>query len=517
MDHEVSARRLVDASASDGASKAVRLAGGGVVNPSECRRSRAGYLPTWWAFGLLCAGILGLGGCEAESRPVDAGASVDDGDVGRTDAGAPDAGRDEDGGAAPDAGDDAGAGPTPDCFDGPVAVIDEGTRVIATTEHYRLEAESDAARASEWVRLLEAAYAQQISIFDASLTPASLPLRVKVFRDAASFRAGLAADGLGAVGEAGGYYEPSNETAYLSVQPTRYYTQVLLVHEAVHQIHDLARAAPSLPFWYIEGLAEALARHDWDGRCARLATRPLLSQEDTPLDARDELASGGPSLAAVVSGTVVPSRPVAQTIFRYLMREDGGPLAPAFVDFRRAVDRGTAPMDAFVAAFGAPMAQEAAWRSFVDLDQEPMSVVYVEWTHVDSTRVIGRSPGVFSIARVKNPLSRFELAFAAPSEPGWSGGVLLGYESAARWEALVVRSDGRLARFDVNGSAFWNDVGAAPAAVDGGWRFEVEHTTGRVDVRINGTSFSFANTLPPISGPAIDSGEIRFTDIRWAE
>ena len=517
MEHEVSARRFVNSCVVDGAFQAARHAGGGVVNPSVHRRSRGWHSPTWWAFSLLCAGFPGLGGCEAESRPADAGFGVDAGDVARVDAGAPDAGRDEDGGAAPDAGVDAGTGPSPGCFDGPVAVVDEGTRVVATTEHYRLEAESDTARASEWAQLLEASYAQQITIFDGALTPASLPLRVKVFRDAASFRAGLSADGIGAVGEAGGYYEPSNETAYLSVQPTRYYTQVLLVHEAVHQIHDLTRAAPSLPFWYIEGIAESLSRHDWDGRCARLATRPLLSQEDTPLDARDELASGGPSLAEVVSGTVVPSRPVAQTVFRYLMRDDGGPLAPAFVEFRRAVDRGTAPTDAFVAAFGDPMAHEAAWRSFVDLDQEPMSVVYVEWTHVDSTRVIGRSPGVFSIARVKNPLSRFELAFAAPSEPGWSGGVLLGYESAARWEALVVRSDGRLSRFDVNGSARWNDVGVAPAAVDGGWRFEVEHTTGRVDVRINGMPFSFANTLPPISGPAIDSGEIRFTDLRWEE
>ena len=487
------------------------------MNPSVHRRSRAWHSPTWWAFSLLGAGFLGIAGCDAETRPADAGFGPDAGDIARIDAGAPDAGRDGDGGAGTDAGADADTAPSPGCFDGPVAVVDEGTRVVATTVHYRLEAEADAARASEWARLLEASYAQQITIFDGALTPASLPLRVKVFRDAASFRAGLSADGIGAVGEAGGYYEPSNETAYLAVQPTRYYTQVLLVHEAVHQIHDLTRAAPSLPFWYIEGIAEALSRHDWDGRCARLATRPLLSQEDTPLDARTELASGGPSLADVVSGAIVPSRPVAQTVFRYLMRAEGGPLAPAFVDFRRAVDRGTAPTDAFVAAFGAPTAQEAAWRAFAEADQEPMSVVYVEWTHVDATRVIGRSPGVFSIARVKNSLSRFELAFDAPVEPGWSGGVLLGYESAARWEALVVRSDGRLARFDVNGAARWNDVGVAPAAVDGGWRFEVDYTPGRVSVRINGTFFSFASTLPPVSGPAVDSGEVRFTDIRWVE
>ncbi len=279
------------------------------MNPSVHRRSRAWHSPTWWAFSLLGAGFLGIAGCDAETRPADAGFGPDAGDIARIDAGAPDAGRDGDGGAGTDAGADADTAPSPGCFDGPVAVVDEGTRVVATTVHYRLEAEADAARASEWARLLEASYAQQITIFDGALTPASLPLRVKVFRDAASFRAGLSADGIGAVGEAGGYYEPSNETAYLAVQPTRYYTQVLLVHEAVHQIHDLTRAAPSLPFWYIEGIAEALSRHDWDGRCARLATRPLLSQEDTPLAARTELASGGPSLADVVSGAIVALTP----------------------------------------------------------------------------------------------------------------------------------------------------------------------------------------------------------------
>jgi hypothetical protein len=470
---------------------------------------------TWVA--LLGFALWGASGCDADRHPVDGGAARDAGDIPARDAGPPDAFRDDGGEPAADAGGDAGREPSPDCFDGPVAMREEGSRVIATTAHYQLEAEADVARASDWARLLEAAFTQQTLMFEGAPEPARLPLRVKVFRDAAAFRAGLSADGIASVGEAGGYYEPSNETAYLYVQPTRYYTQVLLVHEAVHQIHDLTRTASSLPFWYIEGIAEALSRHDWDGRCAHLAARPLLSQEDTPLDAQTELASGGPSLTEVVSGAVVPSRPLAQMVFRYLMRADGGPLAPAFLDFRRAVDRGTAAPDAFVSSFGAPTAQESAWRDFVAADQEPMAVVFVEWTHVDATRVIGRSPAVFSIARVKEPISRFELAFDAPEGTGWSGGVLLGYQDAGRWEALVVRSDGRLARFDVNGTAFWNDVGAAPAAIDGGWRFEVAYTPGRVETRINGTPLSFATTLPPVSGPAIDSGEIRFTDIRWEE
>jgi hypothetical protein len=83
-----------------------------------------------------------------------------------------------------------------------VEVREEGSRVIATTAHYRLEAEADAVRARDWARLLEASFAQQSAIFEG--VPARLPLTVKVFRDAASFRAGLSADGLGAVGEAGG-------------------------------------------------------------------------------------------------------------------------------------------------------------------------------------------------------------------------------------------------------------------------------------------------------------------------
>lgn len=241
-----------------------------------------------------------------------------------------------------------------------VELVTEGDRVLAITEHYRLEAQTDPARARALVRLLEAAYEEQVAIFEGAPAPSSLPLTVKVFRDEAAFRAGLSADGLGDVGEAGGYYEPSNETAYLYVQPTRYFTQVLLVHEAVHQIHGLVRTAPSLPFWYIEGIAEALSRHDWDGRCARLGVRPLLSQEDTPLDAREELAVGGPTLAGIVAGSTRPSRPVAQSVFRYLTREEGGPLAPSFMSFRRAVDRGAAPPDAFAAAFGSPAGHETA-------------------------------------------------------------------------------------------------------------------------------------------------------------
>ena len=66
---------------------------------------------------------------------------------------------------------------------------------------------------------------------------------------------------------AGGYYHPSGRTAYAWRQPTIYFTRCLILHEATHQFHYLARTSNSvsLAFWYAEGLAEFLSRHYWDG------------------------------------------------------------------------------------------------------------------------------------------------------------------------------------------------------------------------------------------------------------
>jgi len=142
----------------------------------------------------------------------------------------------------------------------PTPVASGGGFSVQTT-HYELYAETTSADATELASLLEAS----ADAFSAWFSRSAPPFKMKVdyYKDEASWAAGLAADGISAPSEAGGYYSANTKTAYLFKQGNPYYSHVLLVHEATHQFHDLTRlVGQSIPFWYGEGHAEYLSRHD---------------------------------------------------------------------------------------------------------------------------------------------------------------------------------------------------------------------------------------------------------------
>jgi hypothetical protein len=395
-------------------------------------------------------------------------------------------------------------------------VLEDGDSYLATTPHYSLEAHVDSARAEELARLLEAAWPQYTRFFGrAPQLGETERLRVRLFRDAAAYRAGLSEDGITDAGGSGGYYEPSNRTAYLFDQPTRYYTQTLLLHEAGHQFHGTAIDLPrGLPCWYIEGTAEYISRHDWDGRCIRLGIQPLLTQEDDPAEALESLADGTPTIEEILTEESPGTRPIARSLFRYLNHSANGALAADFRQMRDAIHDGVDPAEAFRTHLGPPSSHDEAMLAFLRADQEPMETVFLEHLHVGPTSLRAFSE-FFSIAVLKEPVNRFRASFAEPDAEGWSGGVVLGYESRSRYEALVVRQNGRLQRFDVTESAQWNDIGPAPAARDERYAFEVNYRPGFVSVAINDEVFEFETTLPFISGVAVDSGELLFEDVTW--
>src|SRR5262249_26045016 len=142
-------------------------------------------------------------------------------------------------------------------------------------------------------------------------------------------------------------------TAYLFEQGNPYYTHVLLLHEATHQFHELSRTkGQALPFWYTEGHAEYLGRHDWDGHCVRLGTLPILSWEDIAAHALVDSKMPGIAVAPIVSGSDQADRPASWALFRYL---DPGPHHDAFKAFRDALDADlTDSAHSFAALVGDP-------------------------------------------------------------------------------------------------------------------------------------------------------------------
>lgn len=387
-----------------------------------------------------------------------------------------------------------------------------------TTTHYELYAETAQDRAIEMGRLLEASYGAFTAWFEAEpKLGAGERLHVKLFADEASWAAGLMADGLAVPPEAGGYFSPTTRSAYLFVQGNPYYTHVLLVHEATHQFHELARTkGQALPFWYTEGHAEYLSRHDWDGRCVKLGTVPLLSWEDLPAKALDE-AKGGIDLAGITAGTTTASRAASWAIFGFL---DQGANKPKFKAFRDAFDANQIDgAHSFATLVGDPAALAAPLAAWIPGAQERMRPIFTEWIHVGPEAVIAESPVYFSLAIVKGAATHFEASYDVPGGSSWSAGVVVGFDDSDNYAAIVVSADQKLRSFIATaGSAVWKDLGSGPASLgDGTGALAADYEgNGVVSVTVNGQkTMTSIGSMTPRAGLAINDGRVAFHGVSW--
>ena len=422
-----------------------------------------------------------------------------------------DGGADAPGDSAPpaDGGTDASdAGPPAPsyCTDDVPQVVTTGAGLTATTTHYELYAETTQADAIDLARLLEASGAAFAAWFERPFPLGSGErFKVKYYKDQPSWTAGMAADGINAPADAGGYFDPGKKTAYLYKQGNPYYSHVLLVHEATHQYHHVSRIkVPSLPFWYMEGHAEYLARHDWDGRCVRLGVVSLLSWEDIPAKVSPPI--GEP---AILDGSVTPTRAQAWALFRYL---DTGPLRAKFKDYRDALDAtGTASFSTLVAD---PTSLSSPFTAWLPTAQEPMKPIFTEWVHVGPTSVSVDTPGVFSLAVVKSAVTHFEAKLELPASGPWTAGAVVAYTDAQHYIGVVQASNGMVKTFTANGSAIWNDLGAAPLPSGKLEAFSVDFSGGNANVTFNGKSYTVAAAAPR-AGLAANDTTARFVEVSW--
>ncbi|HEY2366661.1 MAG TPA: hypothetical protein VGH87_09755 [Polyangiaceae bacterium] len=406
---------------------------------------------------------------------------------------------------APAGSGDAG-GPATFCTsETPTVVASEaGPGLEATTTHYDLYAETTSADATDVARLLEASGAAFASWFDAP-QPASR-LKVKYYADQNAFTAGLAADGIQIGSEAGGYYASSTQTAYLYKQGNPYYSHVLLVHEATHQFHFITRLKnPSPAFWYVEGHAEYLSRHDWDGKCVRLGVMSLLSWEDLPAQG---LAEGPIDVPNIIGGSKTGTRADAWAIVRFL---DTGSHRASFQAFRDAYDANTAPsFDALVAPPSSLVSPLASWLPSA---QEPMKPIFTEWIHVGPAAVDVDTPGVFSLAIVKSTTpTHLEAKFAVSGN--FDVGVVVAYTDSTHYTGVVHGNDGNVRTFTANGTAIWNNVGTAPAPSGGVEVFSVDFANGMAHVTFNGASVDVSAPTPH-AGIAANDTTGHFTALGW--
>jgi len=384
-----------------------------------------------------------------------------------------------------------------------------------TTPHYVLVSELALDRSEEMARMIEASWLAHADYFGAEPVDAG-PHTVNLYATYDAWVAGLQADGISAPA-AGGYYDPNGGIAYLYDQPTRYFTDSLLLHEVAHQYHHLSGALVNQPSWYVEGFAEYISRHDWDGSCVRLGVLPLLTLEDYAAQALSEVNTNGVDLDGIVSETTTAERPILWAMYRYFETGDGGMWADDFRAFRDEMDGGAVdPLASFTAHLGQPSGFEQSLIAWLQLEQEPLQPVFVEWQHVGPTEAIGDS-AYFAIARVKGSASHFETTFDGPPASG-SAGVVLSFDDNDNWSGFVVHADGTASTFEViAGSATWWPAGTACAPACPSYQLSLDHATaGKADIAINGMPFASLDiTASPAAGLAIDSARLSFRNISW--
>ena len=448
--------------------------------------------------------LLALAACPSPQDPDDDDSADDDDDSADDDDS-----QDDDDATADD--DDS----TPDwrddafCDTDGVTVTPEGAGFRVTTDEYDLYAEVELEEAEVMGAMLAAAYDAFSAWFGATAPPS---LEVELWATEAAWANSIAADGLDVPWGAGGLYHSASQTAYLWRQPTRYYTRQLLLHEVGHQFHYLARTGnQGIPGWYAEGVAEFISRHDWDGACLQLGVRPLVSQADLPEAAQSFVNQQGFPLGDLLDDTGVGGRPLQHQLFRYFEAQHPADWQ-AFKDLMDAHPQD--PRAEFEAIFGPADALEATLEEHVAADQEPLDLVYSDWSHIHPHAVEGWSQ-YLTIARMKQDPSWFTASFAPVSSP-FGAGVLLAWESNDNYLALIVADNGNLWTFDmVDGSATWWDQGIGPGGPV--YTFDVTWDDPEVTVQINDQTWTDTLSNPPAAGVVVNGATMLFEHIAWTD
>lgn len=385
--------------------------------------------------------------------------------------------------------------------------------------HYTLDFEGARSDAEEASRLLEAAWPAFRSFFGAEpkLAPGQ-KLRVRFYASREGWARGIRKDGTIPPRSAGGYYWPPTRTAHLFRQPTQYFTRVLLIHEAAHQFHFLARTRNKRPAagWYTEGVAEHLSWHEWDGTRLKLGVLPGVSLKDYPASALKEMERKDFDLAAVVAGTRHASRPVSWALFRFLATgRDGAPL-PGFKTFLRKMDAGGQPWPVFKQRFGRPGRLQPRLLAWLRDHQTPWAQVFNEWEQVGSEAFRGRA-GVVSAARLKRPYTSLRATVDLPARKRrWRAGLLLHWSSNDDYTVALVSARGTV-QVDRRLGGRWRTLHRSrhPAPGATSRTFEATRQGGRVALRLDGRDVG-AWSLPGGSlGLALDNGDLRFRAVRW--
>lgn len=388
----------------------------------------------------------------------------------------------------------------------------EGTRTTASGERYEVSTSGPQSEADEWARMLDAAWPQYAAFFGAEpKLRRGERLRVAMYEDDATWRAAIVAGG-GTPPSAGGYYCPDARVAYVKRQPSAWYTRTLLLHEAAHQYHYHARSNHGRPSgsWYVEGVAEHLGSHTWDGATLTLGVLPLVSLEDRAGKALSAAHADGFTLTGLVEADTA-SRPEAMLLVRFLHAA----YRERFDRLARRLDRGT-EIDGkgFAKAVGKPDVLLGEWRSWLAAHQEPLVSVFVAWDARGPALLHGDGK-VVSICRTRGPARRVAARVSALGERQLRAGVLLSFESPRRYVMAVVDERGETPRLQVDRmhDGRWTRLAQESLPGGGPWPVRAERGPVGVTVTVGDATFGPYDVPDGPLGFALDACRAAFDEI----
>lgn len=384
--------------------------------------------------------------------------------------------------------------------------------VTVATKHYRVEAETDRVEAEEFGRVLEAAWPEFRKFFEAEPDlEKGERLRVVFAANRNTWMARLRKDGI-TPPKAGGYYSPKTRTAYAWRQPTIYFTRCLLIHEATHQFHYLAKTGNrSLPQkWYVEGLAEYLARHYWDGKRLTLGVVPALTLEDSSKAALDALSGGG-DLKALAAAA---NRPVSHAMVGYLATQQ----RRKFARLAAKLDRGAKSADLVFRTTGGTKKLRTALVDYLAEAQEPWSQLFNEWEGTAPDRFLGTAGrGIVSACRVKGDAKKLTAVLEVPATGGFMGGLLLDY--AAKDDYLIALAvSGKHIRVHRRKNGKWIPIDRKPCPAPkakGRIAFTAVRHGAKVRLIVEGKEIGAWPVTTKVLGLAMQGGRLAFRDVKW--
>jgi len=396
----------------------------------------------------------------------------------------------------------------------------EGPQVVEST-HYRLHLEGTPERASEYSRLLEAAWPQWQAYFGKKpKLKKGDRLDVRFFKTREPWAAAIEKDGAKAP-DAGGYYWPPSRTAYLYQQPTDYYTRTLLLHEAGHQFHFLARTRNKQPSvgWYTEAVAEFLAAHEWDGAKLKLGVLPVISLNDYAGKALAAVKAEGFDLQKFVETAGHDQRPVGWALYRYLATGNKGKPLKKFKDFARKMDGGVPSLNIFKKCFGKPAVVQPQFLAWLEQEQEPWEQVFVEWQSVAEGRIrAAAAKNKVSICRLKQmPKVLNATLLVPPRGVSWLAGLLVHYTGKDDYTVMLLDWGGHIRVQTWTGKS-WKilERGAGPGpGDDGNYKFQMFRKGANVYVQMGLLSYGPWELPEGSIGLAIQGCKVEFKDVTW--